>query len=69
MKLRSLGIDDLCPFGEHEGGPWDVAFTGAPEGVSCVKCHRTWLKRSYIDPGTMVVDYYVPTYVANGWKR
>lgn len=62
MKLSELGIDDPCPFGEHEGGPWNVAFTGPPEGVSCVKCHRTWLKRER-------EDYYVTTYVANGWKR
>ena len=46
-----------CPMGGgHTIGPWDVAFTGPPAGVSCRRCHQTWIERD----GVLVSTYDVP---------
>jgi hypothetical protein len=49
-----------CPFGAHVIGPWDTSFTGGSEGVSCRRCHKTWLK---------VDGVYVETYAVNFPKQ
>lgn len=37
----------ICPMpgGNHIIGPWDTAVTGPPAGVSCRRCHKTWIAR------------------------
>lgn len=53
-----------CPVPPHHHviGAWDTSFTGGREGVSCRRCHKTWLK---ID-GRYVATYDAPAVDAEG---
>lgn len=55
---RAIPADGFgrCPMPGHHHviGPWDTSFTGSREGVSCRRCHKTWLKVDgvYVDTFT-----------------
>lgn len=53
-----IGGYGACPMpgSYHVIGPWDTSYTGGREGVSCRRCHKTWLK---------VDGIYVETFSVN----
>ena len=43
IPTEGMGPCPMPPTYAHVIGPWDTSFTGGREGVSCRRCHKTWL--------------------------